>query len=62
VASLLREISGLIRWVASLLREISGLIRWVASLHGDNLLVFYYLSEFEIRPYKMGGLSFKGDN
>ena len=40
----------------------SGLIRWVVSLDGDNLLVCYYLSAFEIRPYKMGGLSFKGDN
>jgi len=37
-----------------------GLMRWVVSLEGDNLLVFYYLRAFEIRTYKIGGLSFKG--
>jgi hypothetical protein len=34
----------------------------MASLEADNSLVFYYLSAFEIWPYKMGGLSFEGDN
>jgi len=28
----------------------------VASLEGDNELVFYYISAFEIWPDKMGGL------
>jgi hypothetical protein len=36
------------------------LIRWMASLEGDNQLVFYYLTAFEIWPHKMGDLSFKG--
>ena len=35
----------------------SGLIRWVVSLEGDNKLVLYYLSAFEIWSHKMGGLS-----
>jgi len=35
----------------------AGLIRWMDSLEGDN-----YFSAFEIWPYKMRGLSFKGDN
>jgi hypothetical protein len=39
-----------------------GLIGQVASIEGDNVLIFYYLSALEIWPYKMGGLSFKGDN
>jgi len=38
----------------------SGLIRWVASLEGGYQLVFYYLSAFEIWPYKMGDLCWVG--
>ena len=35
----------------------SGLIKWVVSLEGDNKVVLYYLSAFEIWSRKMGGLS-----
>jgi len=36
------------------------LIREVASHERDNVVVFYYLSAFEIWPDKMGGLLWDG--
>ena len=40
----------------------SGLIRGVASLEGDNLVVFYYLSESENWPDKRDGFSGGGQS
>jgi hypothetical protein len=37
-----------------------GLIRVVASLEGDNLVVFYYLSAFEIWPDNRRGIITRG--
>ena len=43
-----------------LLQRKSGLIRVVTSLEGNNLAVIYYLSKYEIRPDKRGGLWLEG--
>jgi hypothetical protein len=34
---------------------------WPLLGRGDNLIVFHYLSAFELRPYKRGGLSWRGE-
>ena len=38
----------------------SGLIGQVASIEGDNVLIFYYFSAFEILLHKIGVLRYKG--
>jgi hypothetical protein len=40
--------------------QISNALKWVAYLERDIFLLFYYLSAFEIWPFKMDGLCWGG--